>query len=427
MKIDNLHKIYKSPLLYILIFALAIHMYFLIKNPGSVFHEPEIFGKEVSTYGSLDASKYVKMAWQLLHDGIYGYAESKPNAFVTPGQPFYLAAIFQISEWIHVDHLLLAKLINMFLNLGIISIIYAISKVLFKNVYISIISSLLYTTYFSSYHFFRTTLTEIPSIFFFMLSILIFLLVLQKDSFRLHVIFGIVAAITLMFRPTPAPLLLIAWGIIIYSYGLKKAIKIGFIWCIGPLLIMGPWVIRNFIVFGHAYLFSSHAGDPLLSGANPFNLYNEDNMIQDMLNAGYSLSSEDKASYAKHLIKEGFYNDFALWFSWFTVGKTITLFNNPDGTYLYWSYFKPWVIDAFKNQHLFVVLTGLLGSITLRKNKKVLLFSSIIWGYIALSNIFLVILRYGFFIIPCICIISGCFLVYSFSAIYKKLTTLKKA
>ncbi|MFD3450253.1 hypothetical protein ACFDTO_37370 [Microbacteriaceae bacterium 4G12] len=421
MKLNNWYKIYKSPLLYILIFALAIHMYFIVKDPGSVFHEPETFGKEVSIYGSLDASKYSKMAWQLLHDGIYGYAEAKPNAFVTPGQPFYLAAIFQVSEWIHVDHVLLAKLVNMLLDLGIIALIYAISQLLFRNVYIASISSFLYATYFSSYHFFRTTLTEIPSMFFFMLSIFIFLLLLKKDSFRLHTLFGVIAAITLMFRPTPAPLLLIAWGIIIYKHGLKKAIKIGLIWCIGPVVIMGPWVIRNLLVFGHAYLFSSHAGDPLLSGANPFYMYDEDKMQQSMLHAGYSLTSEDKARYARYLIKDGFTNNFALWFSWFTVGKTISLFTGPDGTYLYWNYFKPWVMEAFKNQHLFVVITALLGTITLRKNKKVVLFSMIIWGYIALSNIFLVILRYGFFIIPCICIISGCFLVYSSESIYRAL------
>ncbi|PFZ07818.1 hypothetical protein COL60_18315 [Bacillus pseudomycoides] len=417
---NKVYKAMKSPLLYILIIAFLMHMYFLLKHPGSVFNEPEVFGKPVSTYGSLDASKYSNMAWQLLHDGIYGYADTKSNAFVTPGQPLYLAGLFQISEWLHIDNITLSRIANMILNLGIISIIYAISQLLFKNIFISSLASMLYTTYFSAYHLFRTLLTEIPSVFFFMLSILIFLLLLQQNKFRLHVLFGIIASITLMFRPTPGPLLLLAWGIMVYKHGLKEAIKIGFIWCIGPVLIMAPWVIRNFMVFGKAYLFSSHAGDPLLSGANPFYLWDENNMIQDMINAGYPDTSEGKGDYAKHLIKDGLTNQFPIWFSWFTIGKTIYLFNEAHALNFYTSYFKPWIITFFDYQHLFVVLTGLSCFLAYRKNKQILLLSIVVFAYIALSNMFLVMSRYGFFIIPCICILSAFFTIQFFSSLYKK-------
>ncbi|WP_051317078.1 glycosyltransferase family 39 protein [Ectobacillus panaciterrae] len=426
MSLTNLYKWLKSPLLYILIFALFINMYFLIKNPGDVFHNPKVYGEGVSAYGSVDAYKYASMAWQLLHDGIYGYAETKSNAYVTPGHPLYLAAIFKVSEWVHMDHILLTRIINMLLNIGIVFIIYNISQLLFRNIFVSSLASLMYTTYFSGYHFFRTLLTEIPSMFLFMLTILIFILALRKETLMWHIIFGIVASITLMFRPAPAPLLLIGWGIIVYKSGWKEAIKIGFIWCIGPVLIMGPWVLRNLLVLGHAYIFSSHSGDPLLAGTDPFYLRGYDSITQDMVNAGYTVTEENKGTYAKILIKNGFKNDFALWFSWFTLGKTIHLFNAADALRpLYDSYFASWVISAFKLQHFAVVLTGLASMITFRKNPKIFLLSTIVIGYVALSNIFLAITRYGFFIIPCLCILGAFFIVNVIHILYKRLVTIK--
>ncbi len=403
----KLKMVLKSPLTYIFLFSICLYLTFFVKNPGLVFHHPEVFGQEVSIYGSVDASKYAKMSWQLLRKGIYGYTGEQPDAFVTPGQPLYLAILFKTADLLNTNHVMLVKLINMLLSIGTIVLIYKVIYELFANKKIAIIGSVLYLTYFPPLHYFRTLLTEIPSIFLFMLAIYFLVLAYKKERVYFHLLFGIIASIMLMFRPTPAPLLLIAYVAILKKYRLKTAIRIGFIWCIGPLLVMSPWVIRNIIVLGEPYLFSSHSGDVLLAGADPYNLKGYENITKEMYALGFQNSEEDRETYAKMLIRDGFENQFSLWFSWFTIGKTIALYQFPDSIQLYYGIFPEWLYNFTFKQHYLVVYIGALSGIFFRTNKKILTIFIAVIVYTLLSNIFLAIPRYGAFIIPLFCILAA--------------------
>ncbi|SEJ62927.1 Dolichyl-phosphate-mannose-protein mannosyltransferase [Bhargavaea ginsengi] len=387
-----------------------VNLFFLNIHPGSIYNEPERFGEGISTYGSRDAALYSKMAWQLINEGVYGYEHGPDaqgsNAYVTYGQPFYLTAIFKTAELFNTNHLMLYRLANMFLSLGIAILIYTISYKLFSNRWISNIAAILYMSHIAPLHYFRAALTEIPSMFLLLLSILFFIVALRRKDWKWHVAFGIIASLMLMFRATPAPMLLFGWFIVVARYGWKDGIKTGFIWCIGPLLVMAPWVARNLIQFGEAYLFSSHAGGPLLAGANPFNFQPHSELM-----AGASEAGMTQEEYAQHLIAEGFSTNFPLWFSWFTVGKTFWLFfdqnMNPDGLGPYAQTFTDFWKGFFKWQNILLVFTGLISAFLCRKHKPVLFLSVLILIYIVSSNIFLAIPRYGLLVMPILTIIAA--------------------
>lgn len=397
---------YKNPIIYILFFSLLIHLVFLVKQPGTIFNRPEVFNftAEQGEWGGRDASLYAQMANQIINEGVYGYdthhtGETVKNAFVTPGHPFYLVSIFMVANLFNIDQLILAKLVNMLLSVGTVFLIYLIARQLFEKKFVGWISAFLYATYFSPLHYFRTTLTEIPSIFMICLTILFFLKAYRSNKTSHHVLFALFYCIAVMIRPTPAPLILIAIGMILYKYGIKKSIRVGCLWIIGPIVIILPWVIRNYLAFGELYIFSSHAGNSLYAGSNPYNIYSFSDYWREMHAMGY-----DQSQYAMYKIKQGFSDNFSLWFSWFTLGKTLELFEYVDGKVHYYYYFGFKLLEL---QHFLVVFVGFISGVVYRNNKGVLTLLVILFGYIALSNMFLTITRYGFYIIPILCLLSG--------------------
>jgi 4-amino-4-deoxy-L-arabinose transferase-like glycosyltransferase len=397
---------YKKPIFYILLFSLLLHLVFLVKEPGTIFKKPEAinFTEEQGKWGGRDASLYAKMANQIIEEGVYGYdtkhtGEVVKNAFVTPGHPMYLVTTFFIANTLNIDQLLLVRIFNMLLSVATVLLVYLIAKKLFQKELIALSSAFLYATYFSPLHYFRTALTEIPGIFMLCLTILFFLKAFESDKTRNHILFAIFFCIAVMIRPTPAPLILLAIAAVLWKYGIKKSVRIGLLWAVGPLVVILPWVIRNYIAFGELYIFSSHAGNSLYAGSNPFFVYNNSDYYREMLKMGL-----DQSQYALYKIKQGFSNNFAIWFSWFTVGKTIELFKYVDG-YVHYYYYKGFKL--LELQHFFVVIAGFLSAFIFRKRKGMLPLLFILVGYIALSNLFLTIPRYGFYIIPVICIIAG--------------------
>lgn len=401
-------KFLKEHLIFIslLLIYFIVNLVFLFTHPGTLFNQPERFSEAISTYGSRDASLYAKMAWQLIRDGVYGYNFEGSNAYVTYGHPFYLTILFKIADVINTNHVMVFRMSNLVLNIGIVVLIYSITIRLFKHKWISIIASVLYMTHIAPLHYFRTALTEIPAIFLLLLSIWLFILALSKDKYHYHIYFGIVASLLLMFRATPAPMLLFAWFLVMTQKGFKEAVKIGFIWCIGPLVVMGPWVARNMIMFGEPYLFSSHAGGPLLGGANPFYLIPQDELVRQAIDAGLR-----DYEFGKQRIIEGFRTDFPLWFSWFTIGKTFWLFSdqlgNPDGLGPYNGVFSRGWIIFFKLQNMIIVSFGLISAIILRKHKPLVCLSGLVFIYIFFSNIYLTIPRYGLLVMPILSIIAA--------------------
>jgi 4-amino-4-deoxy-L-arabinose transferase-like glycosyltransferase len=388
----------KVPIMLVLLLSLCLHIYFFISHPAGFF----------DIFSSRDAGKYYEMAMQLINDGIYGYNATHSNAYVTPGHPLYLTALIKVSMLLGVNEFTVVRLSNMVLSITTVFLIYLISINVFKKEVVAVISALLLATYMSPLHSFRTFLTETPAIFMFILSVYVFTKALNSKSMLHHALFGIVACITLMFRPTPAPLLILGIFIIMYNEGFRRAVYVGCIWLIGPLVVILPWVIRNYMTFGEFYLFSSHSGNPLLGGTNPFYLQPFDEILKE------NTSGLTQEEFAIQRIKEGLATNPSLWISWFTVGKLIELFKEPWAFQNYYKFFTNTVKSFFLFQHFFVLVSGVLSGILFVKHKRLLMFSIVAITYIVLSNMFITEPRYGFYIIPIFCIISGYGLVHMY-------------
>ncbi|EJS02361.1 MULTISPECIES: glycosyltransferase family 39 protein [Bacillus] len=391
----------------ILALSFLLHVFCLVKQPG-------LDGELVKvTYGANDAFNYSLTAEQLLKHGVFGYVYLEPsevpgkNAYITPGQPLLLAGAMIISDVTSLPYYYVATVINMILNLCTVLLVFLIGKELFeKNIY-GIVASILYAIYPSNYTYFRTLLTEVPSIFLLSLSVYVFVLAWKYNKAKFHIWFGIVVSILLMFRPNPAPMMLIPVLVVLFTYGFKDSIRIGLLWFIGPFFIIGAWVVRNYLAFNQFILFSTQGADPLIAGADPFNKIGYENVVNQMKAQGL----DDKNAYAKDLIKNGFKTDFTYWFSWFTVGKTIELFKTAPAVDQYRIHnfiqmcHRVFIIGTFLSSFCFMLNSF--------KHKRVMMLvaSSVI--YIIFSNLFLAINRYGFFINPLMCLILAYGLVYA--------------
>ncbi|WP_078414364.1 ArnT family glycosyltransferase [Priestia abyssalis] len=394
------------PIILVLLLSFLLHILFLVEHPGYF-----------NLHGSRDAQKYDEMAHRLIEEGIYAYNSEESNAYVTPAHPLYLTGIILLADVISIDYMVLVRLFNMVLSITTVWLVYAIPKRLFEMETISILSALLYGTYLAPLHYFRSMLTETPSIFMFMFSIYIFIAAIQTKSTKLHVLFGFTASIAIMFRPTPAPMLLFAWAIVIYQTGFKNAMKVGLIWWIGPLFIIFPWSIRNLIVLGAPYIFSSHSGNPMLLGTNPYYLIPEETLAAKWREIGI-----EQREYAIIRIIDGFRYQFALWFSWFTLGKTIWMFQQPEPIGNYYKFLitpAKWYIYL---NHFFVVFSSFITGLIFRKHKPLFCLFIILVSYLAISNVFLPLTRYGSFIFPVMCIIGS----YGAVVIAQKLVQLKR-
>lgn len=414
MKKSNLPKI----MWVILIASFFVHVLFLIKQPSPEFNEAI-----KNYYGAPDAYNYYLSAQQLLKDKAFGYVYLKPsdkptiNAYITPGQPIFLAFCIGISNILHIPLYYFVICINMILNLLGILFLYKTGKELFNQESIGIVGALLFSTYISVYHYFRTFLTESPSIFLLILSVYLFVMAWKYNKNKMHILFGLCVAILLMFRPNPAPVLLVGILTVLFTYDFRSSIKIGLLWLIGPLLIIGPWVIRNALTLHQFVLFSTQSGNPLLAGTDPFNKEGFEQVVKSMKKEGFT----DQKAYAIFRIKNGFMNDFSYWFSWFTVGKTIELFKMPSMVNYYTNYI---FYSLAKAHHYFImfssIITSMICGLRAKKHLKLMALIAAIIVYIIFSNIFLAIDRYGFFIVPLICLVSSYGIIVTIQSIIQK-------
>ncbi|MBT2216054.1 glycosyltransferase family 39 protein [Virgibacillus dakarensis] len=419
-------QLYKKAPLYIigviLFISFILYTYFFIEHPGSNFVQPtdkeiqqQLDNGKISEriamlrehtwrYGSRDAYLYTKMANQIIEDGIYGYnSNGESNAFVTPGYPMILVVLFHIANSLDVEQMTIVTLFNMVLSLATILLIYTIAAKTFKNQWIGVAASALYAVYFTPLHYFRTALTEIPGIFFFCLAIYLFLLALENNKKIFHFLFAVVFCYGIMIRPVIAPLVLIAFVILFIKYRrqLKTSIVISGIWAIGAVVVIAPWVIRNFIVFNEFILLSTHSGNSWFAGSNPFDIYSFSDYWKEQRELGM-----DSKEYAIMKIIEGFETNFGLWLAWFTVGKTYELFKLPDAIYFYTAYGYVNLVRMIHNLIVNLAFITVIISFISRK-KEAIAIASILIMYIGLANLFLTIPRYGFFIIPIMCILNG--------------------
>lgn len=381
----------------VVLIVVGIHILFVL-----LFFNFFILDKNCSNYyGSPDADNYVKMSYQLIEKGVYGYNSVESNAYVTPSQPIYITSILLLNKIFKVNDLFLIQFFNVILSIGCVILIYYITDLLFKRKICSFVSALLYATYFPNIYYISAALTEIPTIFFGLVTIYTFIIAFKKEKNYLYMIFSVFYAITIMFRPALAPLLIIAFILIWQKYGIKKGTLKLMNFAIGFTIIILPWIIRNYYSLGNPYIFSSHGGNPLLAGTYPFYIEEVDYQQLEDFNM-------NDVEYAKHRVVNGFKSDPKLYLSWFTLGKFLWLFGGPSKWQTHMAPFYPGLTIIAYMHHFFIFFVAFYGIIKLRKeNKSIKMLSYLALLYIFIHLLFIAIDRFGYLIYPIFMIISG--------------------
>ncbi len=385
----------KVLLILVLLLALILRLYVLICYPSLINL-------------SHDAKRYDFMARQLNETGVYSYGglgevggTPTPNAYVTPGYPLFLVLIYKL---VGMEYRLVAvRFIQALLSVATVGLFFLIAKRI-KDYKVGLVTALLMAVYPTFILAPETILTEVLSVFFLALYIYLQMLAFGKNNYFLYFITGLVFAASVLVRPALFPILFIPF---VYNFWKTRDIhllKFFLVTFTGFALLMLPWTIRNMIVIGQPALFSTHIGDPLLGGVDPYFSKNI-----------YEVTQGDKFNAGVRTILKGFLNEPLLYLRWFLFGKFAILF------YRQWIVVSPRSIYADEFQfimnisHYLIVILGWLGVILSIRRPSLRLISLLILCITAIYLIFIPEPRFAFASMHLLCIPAAYIVVDLFS------------
>jgi len=238
-------------------FAIAACVYTL--TLGRVFSRP-----------SGDGIAYERSAVQLLQKGLYGYKSTKPNAQMSPGYPLFLAGIYAVSG--HANggrprHLLDA------IQIAIACItllgVFLIGRRLFGD-WVGLVAALLVAVYPPTIVATNLWLTETITTALIVWYVFVTLLAYDRDDWPLWALSGAVLGVAVLIRPGFLPIA-IAPFIVRFFWGKRaKTLQLAVVSAVAFVLVMAPWMVRNELVVHELAPLSTHGGDPILAGVDPY-------------------------------------------------------------------------------------------------------------------------------------------------------------
>jgi len=241
-----------------------------------------------------DSKHYIDNANLLYETGTYVNSAGNLTAFWTVGLPAYLVFLNSFSA----DFILIAKLINILLSIGLIISCYFVFKNYLTpralNIFL-IIFTFFPNNLFSS----NIILTDYPFAFFLWASILIMFAIRNKPSIWQFVLMGIFCALASYLRPIGIVLTFIFAVILFlnnYPLGRTKSLIMLTVF----LSIMLPWGIRNFNVFHSIVPVSTNGGYIFLMG----NHKNSSGGVN--FNFEYNSNNPDEAEESRKAYSQGF-------------------------------------------------------------------------------------------------------------------------
>lgn len=348
---------------------------------------------------SHDETGYHQMTVQFLAKGFLGYYADRPTAFVTPGYPLFLAAIYGVVKAVRgagADPLPVVRTVQALLSVGTVYLAYCLGRST-GRISTGIIAAALIAAYPPMYMANNRILTEVLYTFLLTGYVYAAQLMLKYHALRYHILNGVILALTVLVKPTVAPLLIVPYIVDFWQHRNPGVIKGFLIAAAAFSLIMMPWWVRNYVVLDKVVIFATQSGNPLLRGTDPYDPYDKfgPSIIQ-------GVPEDEMSKIAIARIKHGFKTEPWLWTKWYTVGKFDLL------------WVKPWgILDReTKAFHLavFVVLgwLGVLYGLTRRELRWPALVPVIIT---LLQLMFIPITRYMFPLIPLMGVLAAAVIV----------------
>jgi len=348
-----------------------------------------------------DAGSYDGLAMQVLN----GELPKSPYSF-NPLYFYFLALLYSI-----VGHSpFKAVIFQIFIGCGSYLIVYLIAKRIFNQT-VGIIATGLCTFYGIFMVYETSILTVVLDTFLLLLSILVLLKSIEKDSIKWYFITGIVIALSALSRATTLLVLpfLLIWVLI--ALGLKKRfIIVAFFIILGTTLAISPVTIRNYIYSGKFIPLTT-------TGAITFWVGNNEDAEGIYYIPPYAdeLKGEDERFWIKDTIR--FIKEKPHKYLWLLYQK-FTLFWSgneiPDNDIVYPRFEKLSPLLKLMLQFGFIAPLGIMGFLLslLRLNKKVFLLFLVIFGYMSAILLFFVMARFRVPVVPYLTIFAG-YTIYS--------------
>jgi 4-amino-4-deoxy-L-arabinose transferase-like glycosyltransferase len=213
-----------------------------------------------------------------------------PTAYWPVGYPAFLGLLFTLFG----PSLLVAKLANVLLYLGILFLAYYIGQTLFASELAGRITLLILTFYPD--HLAYTALLSSEILFLFLLLAGVTLLLISRFSTALALGAGIVFGLAVLVKPQVVFVPVIFYGLAMLGPKERgKCLKLAFATYIALGLTILPWLVRNYQDF-YTLTLSHNNGYNLLVGNNPYatGSYVFNNQITAMLKDARTESERDK-------------------------------------------------------------------------------------------------------------------------------------
>ena len=241
----------------------------LILRLGLLF----VFWDEVLTI--VDETHYQRIAENIQNHHEFSLKVGRPTAIRPPLYPLFLSAIYFITGGVHLNAIRIAQIL---LSLGIILILYRLGKILFDEK-IGLLASLIFAIYPTFLFFTHLLLTEVLFTLLFLLFLFFYISFLNspvkpseigsseiklnsKKRNRNILLAGLLLGLGSLTRSNLYPFLIIALLFIIFACRglLIEKIKWAILLVIGFIVVVGPWTVRNYIIFKDLVVIDTMGG-----------------------------------------------------------------------------------------------------------------------------------------------------------------------
>jgi 4-amino-4-deoxy-L-arabinose transferase-like glycosyltransferase len=366
-----------------LTFAVLIFIFLISLSYRIIFvYNVNFTGLHMGTGLGHDEYYYNKTAANLIEHGVFGYmTDAVPNAYITPGYPLFLAAVYSVFG-IGESGILYAKLIQAFLSSFSVLLVFLIGKKI-SDTKVGIISAAFVSVYPPLVFYSRFLLTETLYIFLFLLYFYTQLSAFKKEGYFLHFASGVVFAAAILTRPLIFALMPLPY---IYTFfrcksGFRKTAFSFLIFLLGFILLMSPWWIRNIITMKKFILLCTQS-NPFYYGIieNYAELPQSDNELID----GIRLILHYLKTKPVETVK------------WYTIGKINIIFGKQD----YWIQQGHMYLSSVYMLHYLIFITGSIGVVMSLFVEKIRLISAYIVLNTMAQLLFIPVERYAVPLMP---------------------------
>lgn len=345
-----------------------------------------------------DAINYDAMARQFVAKGFLGYMTDKPNAYITPGYPLFLSAVYYLAGLIHKNPLNYARYVQSLIGALTCIVVYFIGKRA-RNKSVGLIAAAAYAIYPSFAWSPSLILTETLNNFLFLAYVYLLIRVLETKKAFEAVLCGFVFALAVMVRPVVFPLFLVPFAYGYFRSRDKQLLKILAYGYAGILVVMVPWWIRNLLTMHKFIMLATQTGNPFIGGITPY--------LQPTDLAHYKASNQVAEGFK--MIMHGLRTEPFLYVKWFTIGKFNVIFDRmwtgPSEEYQF--------LKSLSMVHFGVITVGWLGAgfALIRKRMGLIAFFAVTLTLLQL--VFIPDPRYAYAIIPMLILLMADLIDYT--------------